>query len=48
MMPAKIIALIIARAALKREKDLTLTFEDKMVVWLYKNFPSITALIILH
>jgi len=48
MMPAEKVAQIIARAAHKRKKDLTLTLEGKMVVWMYKNFPGITARIILH
>ena len=48
MMSAEKVAQIIARAALKREKDLTLTLEGKIAVWMYKNFPGITDRIILH
>jgi len=48
MMPAKKAAQIIARAALKRKRDLTLTLEGKMVVWLHKYFPGISDRIILH
>ena len=48
MMPAEKVAQIIACAAIKREKDLTLTLEGKIVVWMYKNFPGITDRIILH
>jgi len=48
MMPAEKVAQIIACAAIKREKDLVLTLEGKMLVWLYKNFPRITDRIILH
>jgi len=48
MMSAEKVAQIIARAALKRGKDITLTLEGKIAVWMYKNFPGITDRIILH
>ena len=48
MMSSEKVAQIIARAILKREKDLILTGEGKLVVWLHKNFPGITDRIILH
>lgn len=48
MMSSEKVAQIIARATIKREKDLILTGEGKFVVWLHKNFPGITDRIILH
>ena len=48
MMSSEKVAQIIARATLKREKDLILTREGKLVVWLHKNFPGITDRIILQ
>jgi len=48
MMSAERVAQIIAKATLKRERDLILTHQGKLVVWLHKNFPSITDRIILH
>ena len=33
---------------IKREKDLILTREGKLVVWLHKNFPNLTDRIILY
>lgn len=48
MMSSEKVAQIIARATLKREKDLILTGEGKLAVWLHKNFPGITDRIILH
>ena len=48
MMSAEKVAQIIAHAAIKKEKDLILTREGKLVVWLHKNFPGITDRIILQ
>jgi len=48
MMSSERVAQIIAKATLKKEKDLILTREGKLVVWLHRNFPSITDRIILH
>lgn len=48
MMSSEKVAQIIAKATLKKEKDLILTREGKLVVWLHKNFPSITDRIILN
>ena len=48
MMSSEKVAQIIAHATLKREKDLILTGEGKLVVWLHKNFPGIADRIILH
>ena len=48
MMSAKRVAQIIAHATIKKEKDLILTREGKLVVWLHKNFPAITDRIILQ
>jgi len=48
MMSSEKVAQIIARATLKCEKDLILTGEGKLVVWLHKNFPNITDRIILY
>lgn len=48
MMSAQRVAKIIAKATLKGERDLILTAQGKLVVWLHKNFPSITDRIILH
>lgn len=48
MMSSEKVAEIIARATVKREKDLILTREGKLVVWLHKNFPKLTDKIILH
>ena len=47
MMPAESVAKIIAKATIKRERDLILTQQGKLVVWLHKNFPGITDRIIL-
>ena len=46
-MSAEKVAQIIACAAYKKEKDLILTLEGKVVVWLHKNFPGIADRIIL-
>ncbi|RLD80190.1 MAG: short-chain dehydrogenase, partial [Bacteroidetes bacterium] len=35
-------------ATIKKEKNLILTREGKLVVWLHKNFPGITDRIILQ
>jgi len=48
MMTAERVAQIIAKATLKRERDLILTQQGKLVVWLHKNFPGITDRIILY
>ncbi len=48
MMSAEKVAQIITKATLKRERDLILTPQGKLVVWLHKNFPGITDRIILH
>lgn len=48
MMSAERVAQIIAKATLKRERDLILTPQGRLVVWLHKNFPGITDRIILH
>ncbi|MEA3495213.1 MAG: SDR family oxidoreductase [Bacteroidota bacterium] len=48
MMSAERVAQIIAKATLKRERDLILTPQGKLVVWLHKNFPGITDRIILN
>ena len=48
MMPAEKVGKIIAKAILKRERDLILTQQGKLVVWLHKNFPGIADRIILH
>lgn len=48
MMSAEKVAQIIACATIRREKDIVLTLEGKMLVWLRKNFPSISDRIILH
>ena len=46
MMSSREVARIIAKAALKRKRDLILTPQGKLVVWLYKNFPAMTDRII--
>ena len=48
MMSAKEVAQIIAKATFKRERDLILTQQGKLIVFLHKNFPNITDRIILH
>jgi len=48
MMSAEKVAQIIAFATLNREKDLVLTYEGKLFVWLRKNFPGISDRIILN
>ena len=48
MMSAEKVAQIIAFATLNREKDLVLTYEGKLFVWLHKNFPGISDRIILN
>ncbi len=48
MMSSERVAQIIAKAAFKRERDLILTNQGKLVVWLHKNFPSITDRIIIN
>jgi len=48
MMSAERVAQIITKATLKRERDLILTPQGRLVVWLHKNFPGITDRIILH
>jgi short-subunit dehydrogenase len=46
MMSSEKVAQVIAKAVLKRKRDLILTPQGKLVVWLYKNFPRITDWII--
>ena len=41
MMPAEQVAKIVVRATLKRKRDLVLTMQGKMAVWIYKNFPRL-------
>ena len=48
MMSSEKVAQIIVRATAKREKNLILTREGKLVVWLHKNFPNLTDRIIIH
>jgi short-subunit dehydrogenase len=48
MMSAEKVAQIIVKATLKRERDLILTPQGRLVVWLHRNFPDITDRIILH
>ncbi len=48
MMSSEKVAQIIAKATLKRERDLILTPQGKLVVWLHRNFPGITDRIIIH
>lgn len=48
MMTSERVAEIIARATFKRKRDLILTSQGKLVVWLHKNFPSVTDRIILN
>lgn len=47
MMPAEHVAAIIAKAAYKRERDLILTSQGKLAVWLHRKFPELTDRIIL-
>ena len=48
MMTSERVAQIITKATLKRERDLILTLQGKLVVWLHKYFPCITDRIILY
>lgn len=48
MMSSERVAQIIAKATYKQERDLILTPQGRLVVWLHKNFPSITDRIILR
>jgi len=48
MMSSEKVAQILSQATYNRKKDLTLTREGKLVVWLHKNFPRITDRIILN
>ncbi len=48
MMSSERVAQIIAKAAYKRERDLILTPQGRLVVWLHKNFPSFTDRILLN
>ncbi len=47
MMPAEKVAEIIAKATYKRERDLILTSQGKLAVWLHRKFPELTDRIIL-
>jgi hypothetical protein len=48
MMPSKEVARIIMKATLNRKRDLILTQQGKLTVWLHKISPSMTDAIILH
>lgn len=48
MMSSERVANIIAKAILKRERDLVLTPQGKLVVWMHKNMPGIADRIILN
>ncbi len=48
MMRSEKVAQHICKAVKKRNRDLVLTSEGRMVVWLHKNFPDIADRIILH
>ncbi len=48
MMSSEKVAQHICKAVKKRNRDLVLTPEGRMVVWLHKNFPDIADRIILH
>ncbi len=48
MMPSKEVARIIVIATLNRKRDLILTQQGKLTVWLHKIFPSMTDRIIIH
>ena len=48
MMSSEKVAQTIAKATLKRENNLILTREGKLVVWLHKNFPNLTDRIIMY
>ena len=48
MMSSTRVAQIIVKAVQKRERDLVLTSQGKLVVWLHKNLPGITDRILLH
>ncbi len=48
MMSSERVAQIIAKATYKRERDLILTPQGRLVVWLHRNFPGITDRIILR
>lgn len=47
-MTSEKVAKIIAKAVVKRERDLILAPQGKLVVWMHKNLPGITDRIILH
>jgi dehydrogenase/reductase SDR family protein 7B len=48
MMSSERVAWYVARAAFRRERDLVLTPQGKIAVWLHKNFPGITDRILLY
>ncbi|MGF7141154.1 SDR family oxidoreductase [Roseimarinus sediminis] len=48
MMSSERVAKIIAKAIIKRERDLVLTPQGKLVVWMHKNMPGIADRIILN
>ncbi len=48
MMSSEKVAQVIAKATLKKENNLILTREGKLVVWLHKNFPNLTDRIIMY
>lgn len=47
MMSPKEVARIIVKATLNRDKNLILTHQGKLIVWLHKNFPNIADRLIL-
>ncbi len=48
MMSSEKVAQVIAKATLKKDNNLILTREGKLVVWLHKNFPNLTDRIIMY
>jgi len=48
MMSAEKVAQIIVRSTLNRERNLVLTLQGKLAVWLYKYFPGIADRVIVH
>lgn len=48
MMTSEQVAHIISNAVLNRERDLVLTPQGKLVVWMHKRFPVLTDRMILH
>lgn len=48
MMSSKEVAGIIVEATLNRKRNLTLTLQGKLTVWLHRNFPRLTDRLIIH